>query len=166
MEPFLGEIRAFAFGQAPRGWLLCNGAILPINTNQALYALLGTRYGGNGSTTFGLPDLRGRTPIGFGGSVQLGSIDGTESVTLAPSQMPLHTHQLLSSATVATTNVPAGNVMAEAANGLAVYGAPANSFMAAAAVNPSGGSQPHQNMQPSLVINWCIASSGIFPPRD
>ena len=166
MEPFLGEIRAFAFGQVPRGWLLCNGAILPINTNQALFALLGTQYGGNGSTTFGLPDLRGRTPIGYGGGVVLGLIDGTENVTLTPSQMPQHTHQLLSSAAVATTNVPGGNVMAEAANGLSAYGAPTNSFMAATAVDISGGSQPHQNMQPSLVINWCIASSGIFPPRN
>ncbi|ATH12109.1 phage tail protein [Delftia acidovorans] len=166
MEPFLGEIRAFAFGQVPRGWLLCNGAILPINTNQALFALLGTQYGGNGSTTFGLPDLRGRTPIGYGGSVVLGLIDGTENVTLTPSQMPQHTHQLLSSAAVATTNVPGGNVMAEAANGLSAYGAPTNSFMAATAVDISGGSQPHQNMQPSLVINWCIASSGIFPSRN
>lgn len=166
MEPFLGEIRAFAFGQVPRGWLLCNGAILPINTNQALFALLGTKYGGNGSTTFGLPDLRGRTPIGYGGGVVLGWIDGTENVTLTPSQMPQHTHQLLSSAAVATTNVPGGNVMAEAANGLSAYGAPTDSFMAAAAVDISGGSQPHQNMQPSLVINWCIASSGIFPSRN
>ncbi|MBJ2143631.1 phage tail protein [Delftia acidovorans] len=166
MEPFLGEIRAFAFGQVPRGWLLCNGAILPINTNQALFALLGTQYGGNGSTTFGLPDLRGRTPIGYGGGVVLGLIDGTENVTLTPSQMPQHTHQLLSSAAVATTNVPGGNVMAEAANGLSAYGAPTNSFMAATAVDISGGSQPHQNMQPSLVINWCIASSGIFPSRN
>lgn len=166
MEPFLGEIRAFAFGQVPRGWLLCNGAILPISTNQALFALLGNRYGGNGSTNFGLPDLRGRTPIGYGGGVVLGLIDGTENVTLTPSQMPQHTHQLLSSAAVATTNVPGGNVMAEAANGLSAYGAPTNSFMAATAVDISGGSQPHQNMQPSLVINWCIASSGIFPPRN
>ncbi|KLO57096.1 phage tail protein [Delftia sp. WSY_4] len=166
MEPFLGEIRAFAFGQVPRGWLLCNGAILPISTNQALFALLGTKYGGNGSTNFGLPDLRGRTPIGYGGGVVLGWIDGTENVTLTPSQMPQHTHQLLSSAAVATTNVPGGNVMAEAANGLSAYGAPTDSFMAAAAVDISGGSQPHQNMQPSLVINWCIASSGIFPPRN
>ncbi|KAF1056969.1 MAG: hypothetical protein GAK34_00039 [Delftia tsuruhatensis] len=166
MEPFLGEIRAFAFGQVPRGWLLCNGAILPISTNQALFALLGTKYGGNGSTNFGLPDLRGRTPIGYGGGVVLGLIDGTENVTLTPSQMPQHTHQLLSSAAVATTNVPGGNVMAEAANGLSAYGAPTDSFMAAAAVDISGGSQPHQNMQPSLVINWCIASSGIFPPRN
>ncbi|MDR0202702.1 MAG: tail fiber protein [Delftia acidovorans] len=166
MDPFVGEIRAFAFGQAPRGWLLCNGALLSINTNQALFSLLGTRYGGNGSTTFGVPDLRGRAPIGFGGSVVLGMIDGTESVTLTSSQMPQHTHQLLSSTTVATTNAPAGNVMAEAANGLAAYGAPTNSFMAAPAVDISGGSQPHQNMQPSLVINWCIANYGIFPTRD
>ena len=128
--------------------------------------LLGTRYGGNGSTNFGLPDLRGRAPIGYGGGVVLGLIDGTENVTLTPSQMPQHTHQLLSSAAVATTNVPGGNVMAEAANGLSAYGAPTNSFMAATAVDISGGSQPHQNMQPSLVINWCIASSGIFPPRN
>lgn len=166
MDPFLGEIRAFAFGQVPRGWLLCNGAILSVISNQALFALLGNQYGGNGSTTFGLPDLRGRAPIGYGSGVVLGLIDGTESVTLTPGQMPLHTHQLLSSAAVATTNVPGGNVMAEAANGLSAYGAATNSFMAAAAVNISGGSQPHQNMQPSLVINWCIASSGIFPSRN
>src|SRR5256885_17265669 len=98
MDPFLGEIRAFAFGQVPRGWLLCNGAILPISTNQALFALLGTQYGGNGTSNFALPDLRGRAPIGYGGGGVLGLIGGTGSVTLIPSPMAPHTHPLLARA--------------------------------------------------------------------
>lgn len=166
MEPFLGEIRAFAFDRIPRGWMLCNGSLLQVNTNQALFTLLGTRYGGNGVTTFGLPDLRGRAPLGYGGNVPLGLVDGSETVTLTPNQMPRHTHQVMVSNTVATTNAPSGNVMAEAANSLAAYGSPTNFFMAAAAVERMGGNQAHQNMQPSLVISWCIASSGIFPSRS
>ncbi|CAB5690450.1 Phage Tail Collar Domain [Delftia tsuruhatensis] len=166
MEPFVGEIRAFAFNQIPRNWMSCNGALLPIQQNQALFALLGTRYGGNGSTNFALPDLRGRAPLGAGGAFPLASADGSETVTLNQNQIPQHTHQVACSSAVATTNVPTNAVMAEAANSLAAYGTPTNAFLAPAAVATSGDNLPHENMQPSLVVNWCIATQGIFPPRS
>jgi microcystin-dependent protein len=166
MDPFLGEIRAFAFGRIPRGWALCNGAILAIQTNQALFALLGIQYGGNGSTTFGLPDLRGRAPLGFSTIFPMGLPNGSESVTLTLNEIPQHTHQLqCNGTTTATTNVPSGAAMAPAANSLPVYGAPTTATLAADAVALTGAGLPHQNMQPSLVVNWCIATQGIYPPR-
>lgn len=166
MDPFLGEIRAFAFNRIPRGWLLCNGSLLAVNTNQALFALLGVRYGGNGTTNFALPDLRGRAPLGYGGSVAIGLSSGTETVTLTAGEIPQHTHKVMGNGTAATTNAPAGSSMAEAASGLNAYGSPTNHYMAPAAVERIGGSLPHQNMQPSLVVSWCIASSGIYPSRS
>lgn len=166
MEPFLGEIRAFAFGYAPRGWLLCNGVLLAINTNQALFALLGTRYGGNGTTTFALPNLCGRTPVGYDSNMPIGMVTGTESVTLISTQIPQHTHQVMCTTATATTNIPAGHAMAQTNASLLAYANTGDAQMADSAIAPSGSNQPHQNMQPSLVINWCIASSGIFPPRN
>nr|WP_216295683.1 tail fiber protein [Delftia acidovorans]MCA1071696.1 hypothetical protein [Delftia acidovorans] len=166
MDPFLGEIRAFAFNQIPRGWMPCNGALLPLQQNQALFALLGVRFGGDGVRNFALPDLRGRTPLGAGGAFPIASASGAETVTLNQNQIPQHTHQVTCSSAVATTNVPTNAVMAEAANSLAAYGAPTNAFLAPAAVATSGASVPHENMQPSLVVSWCIATQGIFPPRS
>ncbi|WP_202758868.1 phage tail protein [Delftia acidovorans] len=166
MDPFLGEIRAFGFGLIPKNWLPCDGRLMPVSTNQALFALLSVRYGGNGTTTFGLPDLRGRVPLGFSANDQLGLLNGTETVTLSVNQIPQHTHSVSCSSTVATTSDPTNAVMAEAAGGLGAYGVPNGSFLAPTAVALGGGSQPHQNMQPSLVVNWCIAISGIFPARN
>ena len=178
-EPFLSEIRIFSFNFAPKGWALCNGQFLPINQNQALFALLGTTYGGNGQTTFALPNLRGRLPIHFGNGRTLGESGGATAVVLNVQQLPPHTHQLLSQqavqpATAAAQN-PAGRVFAGAqvyaqgGNSLPAspYGPPSNlTAMAPNAVSSVGGSQAHNNMAPSLVLNFCIALQGIFPSQN
>lgn len=161
-EPFLSEIRIMSFGFAPKGWALCNGQILPINQNQALYSLLGTTYGGDGRTTFALPDLRTRTPIHFGSGHNLGQKGGESAHTLTVAEMPPHTHSLEGTNTAATLDVPAGNVIGQPSiNGFG----PATSL---GAMNPgtianTGGSQPHQNMQPYTTLSFCIALQGIFP---
>lgn len=163
-EPFLSEIRMFSFVFAPRGWALCNGQLLPINQNQALFSLLGTTYGGDGRVNFALPDLRGRTPIHFGSNNTLGQRGGESAHTLSISEMPTHMHMLQASNTTATTNTPANTLSlanSSASNG---YGAASNLVpMAADAAGSIGGSQAHQNMQPFLTINFGIALQGIFP---
>jgi microcystin-dependent protein len=163
-EPFLSEIRIMSFVYAPKGWALCNGQLLPINQNQALFALLGTTYGGNGQTTFALPNLQGRTPIHVGAGHILGEAGGEQAHTLSWSELPPHTHVVQ-----ATTNPAAGddatnNVLAQA--GLNLY-APLSSpaTMAPGAVSTVGGSQPHLNLQPFLTLTFCIALQGIFPSR-
>jgi microcystin-dependent protein len=165
-EPFLSEIRIFSFTFAPKGWALCNGQLLPINQNQALFALLGTTYGGNGQTSFALPNLRGRTPIHVGSGHTLGEAAGTEAVTLSMTQMPQHLH--LATASSANGNVPVpfsnnqGNLLAAEPN--QVYGPAANLIpLNAQTVTNVGGSQAHTNMQPFLTLNFCIALQGIFP---
>ncbi len=166
MEPFLGEIRIFAFPFAPRGWALCDGAELQIRQNQALYAIIGNNYGGNGSTTFNLPDLRGRTAIHTTDAAHThpGEQTGKEDHTLAIAEMPLHNHQARASAQAATTGNPAGNYWAiSTANN---YGTDNPKASTAPALANSGSSQGHSNMQPYTVINYCIAITGIFPPRD
>lgn len=167
-EPFIGEICLFPYNFAPRGWALCNGQILPIAQNTALFSLLGTTYGGNGQTTFGLPDLRGRVPISSGQGLglanrALGEAAGTESVTLTASQVPTHNHQVAVNATDATTSRPNGNY---AATGGSYNSATDGTSLNSAAVSNSGGSQPHDNMPPYLTLNYCIALDGIYPSRS
>ena len=156
-EPFIGEIRNFGFNFAPRGWALCQGQLLPINQNTALFSLLGTMYGGDGRITFALPDLRGRTPIGFGQGPGLsdrtqGEAAGEEAVTLTDSDLPAHTHSVIA-ASVATTKNPAGAVPGFTARGHS-YGTTADVVMSPTMVGQSGGGTPHDNMPPYLVTNW------------
>jgi len=161
-NPFLAEIRMFAFDFPPRGWALCNGQILPINQNQALFSLMGTMYGGNGQTTFALPDLRGKSPISFGPNHFQGQLGGEEAHTLIASEMPTHTHFVSASNGAATSAVPTGNYSAQNAG---AYANNPNTTMAPAAVSNSGGSQPHPNMGPFLVISFGICLQGIFPSQ-
>lgn len=166
MEPFLGEIRPFAFGFTPKGWLSCDGRQMNVMQNQALYALLGNRYGGNGNTTFNLPDLRGRTPLGCGATTPLAQQGGTETVALTAAQVPSHAHAVLATSTAASTAAPGGGALANLPTGTNAYAAPNSSTLNAAAVSTSGASQGHENMQPALAVNWCIATSGLFPTRN
>ena len=167
-DPFLGEIRIMSFGHAPQGWALCDGQQMSINQNQALFALLGTTYGGNGQTTFALPDLRGRTPIHFDDVHNLGERAGEQAHTISIAELPTHTHVLNASATDGNAPVPfgpSGNILARTVNN--IYASPASLV----ALNPgtvtnTGGSQPHDNMQPFLTLNFCIALIGIFPSRN
>jgi microcystin-dependent protein len=170
MNYFIGQIGIFGFNFAPRGWALCSGTLLAITQNTALFSLIGTTYGGNGQTTFGLPDLRSRTPIMFGNLTSMGEMAGVENVTLTTSEMPDHTHTFEASNNVAKTIPLAGNVFA----GGEVAGTAQNSYAAPpqnTALNPgslsmAGGSQPHNNIQPSLAVNFCIATTGNYPSRN
>ena len=162
-EPYVGEIRMFAGDFAPVGWFFCQGQLLPISGYEALFSLIGTTYGGNGSSTFGLPDLRGRAPMHAGPGFTLGQLGGTESVTLSSSQMPSHTHAAGASSLVATSDQPGGRVPAVNAAGVPMFAATADTSLAAAALLSAGGSQAHNNMQPSLAIQFIIAYSGIYP---
>jgi microcystin-dependent protein len=161
--PFLAEIKMFSFDFAPNGWALCNGQLLPINQNQALFSLLGTTYGGNGQTTFALPDLRGRTPISFGSGHILGELGGNESQTLTLNELPAHSHVVQASSGAPNAGSPSGNFFA--AN-TGAYAASTNASMLPSTVTNVGGSQSHANMSPYLVISFCIALQGIFPSRN
>jgi microcystin-dependent protein len=164
-EPFLSEIKIVSFNFPPKGWALCNGQFLPINQNQALFALLGTTYGGNGQTTFALPNLRGRVPIHFDGSHNLGEAAGSTSVTVNIQQLPTHTHALMGSQTAGDTPSPTSTVLAETT--ALIYGDPAAlTTLNAISVSSVGGSQPHNNMMPYLTLNFIIALQGIFPSRN
>ena len=164
-EPFLAEIRICSFAFAPKGWAQCNGQLLPINQNQALFSLLGTNYGGNGQTNFALPDLRARTPVHSGDGVILGERGGVDTVTLAEAQLPAHSH-LRATSNQATSATPVGNVLANAPRrGVGVFAEPASTAVMIGA-QPAGGGQAHDNRQPSLVLNFVIALIGIFPSRD
>lgn len=164
-EAFIGEIRMMSFTFAPRGWAPCNGQLLPINQNQALFSLLGTTYGGNGTTTFALPDLRGVVPMGTSGDYPGGTRVGNAQVTLLASQMPAHTHMMLATGDGVTSDDPNGNTLGLAAD--AGYGANANGgTLGTSTFAPAGGSQPHNNMQPSLTVAFCIALVGIYPSRS
>ena len=182
-QVFLGEIMMVAFNFAPRGFALCNGQLLPINSNQALFALLGTRFGGNGQTTFGLPDLRGRIPVSSDGNAYLlGQKAGTEAHTLTLAELPPHSHGLKVSSDRGTTELsgiagatPVHNYLADSGGGAPQYGRVPNATMATTGaggtvVNTStalGGSQPHFNQQPSLCINFVIAiTNGVFPSQN
>ncbi|WP_288480345.1 tail fiber protein [uncultured Deinococcus sp.] len=169
MDNFIGEIRLAGFGFPPKGWALCNGQLLPVNQNQALFSLLGTAYGGNGITTFGLPNLQTRVPLGMGqqGGVNYpwGQAGGEATHALTTAEMPAHTHALTGSAGGATALGPANNLLATPAAG-ALYGAGTDVSLASSSVGPSGSGQPHQNMPPYLVINYIIALVGIYPSRS
>lgn len=164
-EPFLGEIKIMSFGYAPRNWAMCNGQFLPINQNQALFSLLGTMYGGNGQTTFALPDLRGQTPIHYNTNTQ-GSKGGQQAHTLTMAEMPLHVHLGQVQPANATTGNPANNFLA----GVPTFAYRNNlsnlTTLLAASVTNVGGSQAHLNMQPFLTLNFCIALVGIFPSQN
>ena len=164
-EPFLGEIRIFSFQFAPKGWAQCNGQFLPINQNQALFSLLGTTYGGNGQTTFQLPNLQGRSPLERGGGFTQGQVAGEESHTLTLGEMPQHTHIPNASSNPPDTGIPTNAFWP--AGGNTVYStAGPNAAMNAAGLSSIGGNQPHTNMPPYLVLTFCIALQGIFPSRN
>jgi microcystin-dependent protein len=162
--PYLGEIKIVAFNFPPKGWALCNGQLLPINQNQALFSLLGTMYGGNGVTTFALPDLRGKAPVHFGPTVSQGSSGGEERHTLIVSEIPQHTHQASGNSGNVNSGTPLGGTWgAQAANS---YGSAApDVLMGSTTTNPTGGSQSHDNMQPYLVLTFVIALQGVYPSR-
>ncbi len=164
-EPFLSEIRIASFNFAPKGWALCDGQLLPINQNQALFSLLGTTYGGDGETNFALPDLQGRAPVHTGGGLLLGERGGEESHALALTEMPTHTHLWEATSASGDTPTPAGAAILGAYNN--AYNAGASLVSAApATLSNVGGSQAHQNMQPYLVLTFIIALQGIFPSQN
>lgn len=160
-EPFLSEIRLFSFNFPPKGWAFCNGQLLPINQNQALFSLLGTTYGGNGQTNFALPDLRGRCAMHEGAGHTLGERAGSTAVTLTIQQLPQHLHFLQGANKNGDQPIPTGNLLGNANN---LYRAPTSLLpLLAGTVTSVGGSQPHTNMAPYIAINFCIALQGIFP---
>ncbi len=165
-EPFLSEIKVVSFNFPPKGWAECNGQLLPINQNQALFALLGTTYGGNGQTTFGLPNLQGRVPIHTGNGHTLGEAAGSTSVTINIQQLPTHLHTLNAAGNDATVPVPGGNMLSRLAPANPYIAPTAIGTMNAASVTSVGGSQPHNNMMPYLVLNFIIALQGIFPSQN
>lgn len=171
-DNFLAEIRIFGFNFAPTGWALCNGQLMPISQNTALFALLGTIYGGDGKSTFALPDLMGAVPMhpgqGQGLSLrQLGEQGGSESVTLLRSEMPAHAHQIQGDSGFANSTDPAGKLFGRPFGGGNMYKTSGTNVpLSNEAIAPAGGSLPHNNMQPYLTLNFCIALQGIFPPRS
>jgi microcystin-dependent protein len=177
-QPYLGEIRCFGFNFAPRGWAFCNGQNLAIAQNTALFSLLGTTYGGNGQTTFALPNLQGRAPMHWGSPsglspTVLGQEQGTTSVTLISTQMPVHTHSVNSTVVapgglLEHTASPSGTAFVGPSNPDAIYKtlATINAQFSPSAISVTGGSQPHENMQPYLALNFCIALEGVFPSRN
>jgi microcystin-dependent protein len=169
MDPFIGQILLVPYNFAPRGWALCNGQLLPIAQYTALFSLLGTTYGGNGQTTFALPDLRGRVPVGSGQgpglqNYDLGAIAGTETVTLLQSQMPAHTHVV--QASIGNSSASPENAFPGSDTQTSIYDGAASTTMNPAVIGPAGGSQPHGNLQPYQVLNYIIALEGIFPSRS
>jgi len=162
-EPFLSEIRIMSFVFAPKGWALCNGQLLPINQNQALFSLLGTTFGGDGRVNFALPDLRGRAPIHVGSGHTLGERGGEQAHTLSIAELPEHTH-VFSGTSNSSVNTPANNTVLGTSAPQSAYGSPSNLVaMAPNSIANTGGSQAHLNMQPFLILSFCIALQGIFP---
>jgi microcystin-dependent protein len=163
-EPFLSEIRIMSFVFAPKGWALCNGQLLPINQNQALFSLLGTTFGGDGRVNFALPDLRGRVPIHVGEGHTLGEKGGEQAHTLSIAELPTHTHVFNATSNAADQAVPGGNLLAVAAATDPLYGSAVSlTALGPASISVVGGSQAHLNMQPFLTLTFCIALQGIFP---
>lgn len=171
MDPFVAEIRIFPFNFAPKGWAWCDGQLLPLSQNTALFSLLGTTYGGDGKSTFALPDLRGAAPMhpgqGPGLSMHdLGEIGGSDTVTLQVSEMPAHAHaQRANTVDLGDTNIPSPNASFAQSSGGTLYQAASNAQLAPQALTPAGGDQPHNNLQPYLTLYFCIALQGVFPPR-
>ena len=171
LNPAIGQIIMFAGNYAPTGWALCDGSLLSIQQYTALFSILGTTYGGNGTSNFGLPDLRGRVPIGFGQgagltSRALGEMGGEEAHTLAVGEIPSHSHPVNVDASAGTSATPVNNLPAVNSEGIQHYGSVASGAMDAGAIGNTGGSQAHNNMQPYLAINYVIALTGIFPARS
>jgi microcystin-dependent protein len=163
--PFMGEIKIISFNFAPQGWAFCNGQLLPINQNQALFSLFGTTYGGNGQTTFALPDLRARTPIHFHGQFTLGEKGGEVAHTLTSSEMPTHTHFAMGNNAGATQTDPTGHFWSNGGDNIYAPGPP-NNLMKPGTIANVGGNQPHDNMTPYLVLNFIVALTGIFPSQN
>jgi microcystin-dependent protein len=173
MDPYLGEVRMFAGNFAPVGWALCNGQLLPISENDALYSLLGTTYGGDGQNTFGLPDLRGRSPIHMGQGPSLsdrviGDMLGSETAAMSVAQLPAHTHALSATGATGTAGTAVGNAWAASSTGSLCYatGASPVGAMAALAIGATGANLPHENMMPFQVVNFIIATAGIYPTQS
>jgi microcystin-dependent protein len=164
--PFLGQINIFSFEFAPKGWAMADGQLLPINQNQALFSLVGTFYGGDGRTTFALPDLRSRVAMHQGNGYVQGENGGLESLSLTPAEMPAHTHTVNCNGNAADQASPSGMFWAADGVGNLPYSTSGGSAMAGGAVVPAGGSQPHNNVAPITVLNFCIALQGIFPSRN
>jgi microcystin-dependent protein len=165
--PFLSELRIMSFSYAPKGWAQCNGQLLPINQNQALFSLLGTTFGGNGQTTFGLPDLRGRVPIHQSSGFIMGQKGGEEFHTVIQSEMPAHNHFVNATSVAATASNPSDTRLLSQSIQSALYANASNfATMDPQAISNVGGSQPHENRQPFLVLNFCIALQGVFPSRN
>ncbi|MCB1573901.1 MAG: tail fiber protein [Dokdonella sp.] len=162
-QPYVGEIRLFGGNFAPAGWAFCAGQLLPISENETLFQLIGTTYGGDGQSTFGLPDLRGRVPIHTGSGFVLAETGGVEEVTLTSTQMPVHSHTCVATSSVASDANPGGNVLAQATTFDAYQSTPGALAMAAQSVASVGGNQPHSNMQPFLCVSFIISLFGIFP---
>jgi microcystin-dependent protein len=160
-EPFLSEIRLMSFIFAPKGWALCNGQLLPINQNQALFSLLGTTFGGDGRVNFALPDVRGRTPIHVGSGHTLGERGGEQAHTLSIAELPTHIHVANGTSDNATVDTPPGNLLASGANQYAPP--PPTTSLSPGTLGNAGGSQGHLNMMPFLTLSFCIALQGIFP---
>jgi microcystin-dependent protein len=162
-QPYVGEIRMFAGNFAPAGWMLCEGQLLPISENETLFQLIGTTYGGDGQSTFALPDMRGRLPIHQGNGFVLAETGGAEEITLTVNQIPAHSHPLLASTGPGNSNAPSGSVTGESAAVKIYISEAPTANMNSQAVSPAGGSQPHTNFQPYLCINFIISLFGIFP---
>ena len=164
-QPYVGEIRMFAGNFAPAGWMFCEGQLLPISEYETLFQLIGTTYGGDGESTFALPDLRGRIPLHFGNGFTLAETGGAEEITLTVSQIPAHSHPLLATTTTATDQPPAGDVLAQASLFFPYININPSAAMAAASIGSVGGSQPHNNFQPYLCVDFIISLFGIFPSQ-
>lgn len=171
-ECYVGEIRIFGGNFAPVGWAFCDGSLLPISTNEVLYTLLGTTYGGDGQNTFGLPDLRGRIPLhqgrnpSTGTNFSLGQMSGTESVTLASQQLPVHTHNVSANSSTGDSPTPSNNVWGLSDGGKQYVASAPNGTMNPASITAAGGNQPHDNMMPFLTVNFIIATEGIYPQQS
>lgn len=174
-EPYVGEIRMFGFGRVPTGWFACDGSLYPISQYETLFVLLGTTYGGDGVNTFAVPDLRGRAPVHFGNGPGLspyviGQSAGSESVTLVSGQMPQHTHTVVATTLLSTVKQPGSTVELGALSGDTMYLTDITGLppvpQAPAAVTPAGGNQPHDNLMPTLTVQFCIAWAGIFPTQN
>ncbi len=164
-QPYVGEIRMFAGNFAPAGWMFCEGQLLPISENETLFNLIGTTYGGDGQSTFALPDLRGRLPIHFGNGFTLAQSGGVEAVTLSATQIPAHSHQFMATSTNANDANPANNVASQVTAGFPYVNTVPTVAMAPQSVISTGGSQPHDNFQPYLCIDFIISLFGIFPSQ-